>query len=193
MFGTGWTRCCGGYGGSVEPDTSPHASLVPPVERAEATSRRSYRLRVALVVVLVLIVGSGLLNVFGVRTTTTSSSSGPLRVDVEHASVARAGLAAPLTITLRHDDGFGGEPVHVAITSDYMSRFDENGLDPDPDDVITDDRMLHWTWEAVDGDVIVVDFDARIEPTVHWGFSGEVEVRAAGETVTVPIRTWIAP
>lgn len=143
-------------------------------------------------VALALFVLAGLLNLFGVRATTTSGADGPLRVQVEHPQVARPGLAAPFAVTIHRDGDFDG-PVEVLVSSDYLAHFDENGLDPEPDSSTNDGQMVTWTWDEVPGDTLVVDLDARIEPGVHWRFEGAVEVRAAEELVHLPIATWIAP
>lgn len=166
--------------------------LIPPVEEAEDASRQSQLLRNALLVGLVLFVGAGLINVFGVRATTATTTVGDLEVEVVHPAVARPGLSAPLTVTLRRSGGFPG-PVEVAMSNDYLARFDENGLDPQPDSATTSEEMLRWTWDEVDGDTFIVDFDARIEPGVHWKFDGRVEASVGDESAAVDIITWVAP
>jgi hypothetical protein len=174
------------------PDAGPHDLLIPPVEEAEAAARGSQRLRVGALVVLTLFVLAGLFNVFGVRSTTTRGSDGPLSLAVEHPGVARAGLAAPLTITVQRAGGFEG-PLEVRISSDYMGSFDENGLDPEPDSAASDGEWLVWTWDEVDGTTHEIDFDGRLEPGVHWRFQGAVQVRTANEMVDVDLDTWVAP
>ena len=174
------------------PDPGPHDVLVPPVEHADASSTSSRRLRVGAYVVLVLLVLAGLVGLFGVRSSTVEGSDGPLTVSVEHAGVARAGLAVPFTVTVQRSGGFDG-PVEVRVSSDYMSRIDEHGLDPEPDSVASDGEWLTWRWDEVEGDTHEVDFDGRIEPGIHWRFGGSVQVRTASELVHVDIDTWIAP
>ncbi len=174
------------------PDPGPHDLLIPPVEHADDSSKSSRTLRVGALVVLALIVLAGLLNVLGVRSSTVSDSDGPLSVEVEHAGVARAGLAVPFTVTVQRSGGFDG-PVEVRVSSDYMSRIDEHGLDPEPDSVASDGEWLTWRWDEIEGDTHEVDFDGRIEPGVHWRFGGSVQVRTASELVHVDLDTWIAP
>lgn len=174
------------------PDPGPHDVLIPPVEHAEAAARGSQRLRVGALVILTVFVLAGLFNVFGVRTTTARGSDGPLSVAVEHAAVTRAGLATPFTITVQRSGGFEG-PLEVRVTSDYMGSFDENGLDPEPDSAASDGEWLVWTWDKVDGATHEIDFDGRLEPSVHWRFQGAVQVRTSTELIDVDIDTWVAP
>lgn len=149
-------------------------------------------LRNGLLVGLVLFIAAGMFNLFGVRATTTTATDGDLVLEVEHAAIARPGLSAPLKVTLRRPGGFSG-PVQVSMSNDYLDRFDENGLDPQPDSATTSEHMLRWTWDQVEGDTFVVDFDARIEPGMHWKFDGRVEASVGGESAATDITTWVAP
>jgi hypothetical protein len=173
-------------------EPGPRDLLVPPAEDADAVSASSRRLRIAALIVLVVFVSAGLLGVFGVRSSTARGSDGPLTAEVEHAGVARAGLAMPFTISLQRAGGFEG-PVEVRVSTDYMSRIDEHGLDPEPDSVANDGEWLTWRWDEIEGDTHEVDFDGRLEPGVHWRFGGAVQVRTASELIHVDVDTWVAP
>lgn len=174
------------------PTPGPHDVLIPPIEHADRSSRSSQRIRNGALAALVLLVLAGLLNVFGVRSHTSTGEDGPLTVEVEHAAVARAGLAVPFTISVRRDGGFDGT-VEVRVSSEYLARMDENGLDPQPDSALSDGEWVVWRWDEVEGDTHEVDLDARLEPGVHWRFRGSVQVRTASELVDVDLDTWVAP
>lgn len=170
----------------------PTDSLIPAPDDAGETSRHSERLRWTALAVLGLLVLAGLANLLGLRTTTSSTTSGDLEVEVLHASIARAGLTAPLQITVRRGGGLDG-PVEVSVSSAYLDRFDQHGLDPQPDSSRADERVTTWEWDHVEGPVQVVTLDARIEPGVHWRFDGVVEVTAGDDVARVEVVTWVAP
>ena len=73
--------------------------------------------------------------------------------------------------------------------------FDENGLDPDPALAISDGRWLIWEFERPDGEVLQIDFDARIEPGVQAAWiDATTQILEGGRPVTsVDYRTWVMP
>jgi hypothetical protein len=85
----------------------------------------------------------------------------------------------------------------VAVTSSYFDAFDENGLDPAPVEETTDSERTVWRFAPSTAEVIVVSFDARIEPGVQFtSVKGRVEVltaRSAPPAVSVDFRTWVMP
>lgn len=170
----------------------PSDSLIPPVEDAPAVSRHSQRTRRGAMVVLTLFVLAGLFNLLGVRLTTSYAEAGGLEVEVLHASIGRAGLTAPLEVSVHRPGGIDG-PVEVSVTSDYLDRLDQYSLDPQPDRTRAGARTTTWSWDHVDGDTHVLTIDARIEPGVHWRFDGVVEVAAGGDEARVEVVTWVAP
>lgn len=171
---------------------SGHDSLIPPPDRAIASSSHSKRLRHLATAVLALLVLAGLSGYLGVRSTTTSTRTAELELAVEHALVTRGGLATPFEVTVRRPGGFEG-PVELRVSSDYLDRFDENGFDPAPDSARADGAFTTWTWDSVEGDTHVVSIDARLEPGVHWRVGGVVEARTGGAVARVRIDTWVAP
>lgn len=150
--------------------------------------RRLFLATVALFVVL------GAFNVFGVRTSTATAHRRDWRLAVEYPSVNRGGLPAPFSIRVTRSDGFTGS-VKVTVASGYLSLFDDNGLDPDPDSSVSGDGYVEWTFEPPDGGgALVVTLDARIEPGRRGPIDGWVEVSDdAGPGPKVEFRTWIAP
>lgn len=146
-----------------------------------------------LVGLLTVIVVAGAAGLFGVRSSEATASAGGWTVSVTHASVARAGLDVPWTVTVRREGGFTG-PVTLAVTADYFDIYEEQGLDPAPDTETSDGERLYWTFEPPPGDELAVDFDGYIQPSSQLGASGEVAVIDGGaEVVSVPFRTWLVP
>lgn len=109
----------------------------------------------------------GLVNVAGVRSSTTSATSstsaGDYRLDVRHGTVARAGLATPLDITVIRSHGFDA-PVMVGITREYLALFAQNGMVPEPSSATTMGDWLLWEFAPPVGDTLSITLDVRIEP-----------------------------
>jgi hypothetical protein len=152
-------------------------------------------------VLLVALVGGAVLEttgvaVYGVHTSTVEASSPDgWHLEVRYGDRSRPALATPFDIEVRHDGGFDG-PVTVAVTSEYLAMWDENGLDPAPSEETSDAERTLWTFEPPDGDTLGVSFDARIEPAVQSGERGRVAVidDATGEElVAVEFQTTVLP
>jgi hypothetical protein len=162
---------------------------LPDIERL----RRSRLLRRAFTIVLTLFLVLSLTGVLGVRTRTATGAAQGYVVAVTYAAMTRPGLATPWAVDVTRVGGFE-EAVTVAVTSDYIDMFDENGLDPDPAIARADDRYTYWTFEIPPGDKLGVSFDARLEPAVQWGRDGKVLLIREGRTLLeVPFRTWVMP
>jgi hypothetical protein len=116
------------------------------------------------------------LGIYGVQTRTTSATSPDgLQLEVRYGSVSRPALATPFDIRITSPGGFDG-PVTVAVRSEYLALWDENGLDPSPSEETADGETTLWTFDPPDGDVLGISFDARIEPAAQNGESGRVAV-----------------
>lgn len=134
-------------------------------------------------------------GVYGVDTAHVRARGGGFELDVRYGSVSRPALATPFDIEVTKPGGFDG-PVMLAVSSEYLAIWDENGLDPDPTEATTDAEWTYWTFEPPrDGDTMIVSFDARIEPAVQQGKKGTVAVLDASgaSVVEVAFRTWIWP
>ena len=168
-------------GGSVSPveqeagrPSTPTAPRSPDL----ADQRRARSLRRVFVAALLLFLVLGALNVFGVRTRTTSATGGGHELSVTYAVVSRPGLATPWSFEVRRPGGFPNG-LTVAATSRYFDAFDENGFSPAPLEETGDSERTIWQFGPSTGDTIVVSFDARIEPGVQFTrVKGRVEVLA---------------
>lgn len=160
-----------------------------PTVQDERRERFGRRLALAALTVFVLLGLSGLL---GVRTRDTSASSGPLRVKLHRAVVARPALAVPYRLTISRADGFD-EPIEVRITTSYLASFDENGTQPQPDSASTDGTDTIWEFDPPEGKEFTVWLDTRVEPSVQWKRAGSTTVVNGTETVTIDHPLWILP
>lgn len=185
---------------------APDRSTVDPAVRVDVADGAGVRTKrrilygattVVLVGVLGVAVvdGLGAVDVYGVDTGHARGTGGGFELDVRYATVSRPALATPFEITVRRPGGFDG-PVILAVASDYLSMWDENGLDPQPSSETSTRDTLIWEIEPPDeGDVLVVDLDARIEPAVQRGKAGRVSVLddEGAEVVAVEFSTRILP
>ena len=148
-----------------------------------------------MVVILALVV-AGLLGLIGVRAGHATASEGGLSLTVDHAAITRPGLATPFALVVESTDG---SPLPATLTtrvsSEYLSMFDENGLEPDPASSFRSETWTWWEFEVPEGSsVLEVFFDARLEPGVQWGRPATAAVEIEGrETVAVDFATWVFP
>lgn len=159
-------------------------------------ARRSRNIRRAILAVVAVVVGLGASGLLGVRTVERTARANGHELTVRYASVARGGLAAPWSLTLRRAGGFEeGETVRIRLSSDYFELFDENGFDPDADSSSADDRYLLQEYLMPDGDTFELSFDARIGPSVQAGERGSAAVLDEDGNVVVEVsfRTWVVP
>ena len=174
--------------------------VVGPDEPASpATYRRRRATYTVTTVVLVLLLGAAVLDglhvidAYGPDDSHARASGGGYDLDVRYPTVSRPALATPFQIEVRRAGGFDG-PVEVAITFEYLSMWDENGLDPDPSGATTSGDWLVWEFDPPDGETLSIDFDARIEPAAQRGEHGRVAVMEDGEPVVeVSFETDVRP
>jgi hypothetical protein len=151
-------------------------------------------------VVLTLVVGGAAVEatgtpVYGVHSRHATASHGGWSLDVHYGDRSRPALATPFDIVVHHDGGFDG-PVTVAVTSEYLAMWDENGLDPAPSEETTDAERTIWTFDVPDDSAtMAIGFDGRIEPAAQSGESARVAVLDddGTELVAVDIETVVLP
>lgn len=173
----------------------PDVDVVPtaPEEPNLLPSRRARTLRRLFMAVLVGVLAVGLAGWLGVRSATATASGQGYELTVTYGQVSRPGLATPWSLEIRHPGGFDG-PVTVSTNTEYLDLFDENGFDPQPSKTTATPDEVIWQFEPPDGDTLGVSLDARIEPGVQWGRTGETSVLVDGEpVVTAKYKTWILP
>lgn len=159
-----------------------------------AQHRRGLWGRRVFLTVLLAVVAAGAWGLLGVQTATTRVTNEGWTLELEHASVARAGLDVPFTVTVEHAGGFG-EQVTLALTGTYLDLYETQGFNPEPDSTSRDGETLFLTFEAPPrGEVLVVTYDAYIQPTAPSGSVAELSVLDEGSpVVSLDFRTRIWP
>lgn len=144
--------------------------------------------------VLFLFVAAGASGVLGVRSTTRSTTEGPVTVSVTYAATARSGLDVPWQVVVERAGGFDAE-ITLAVTGDYFDIYETQGFSPEPTEEQRDGAQRFLTFAAPDGDTFVLDFDAYIQPASQIGRTGTVAfVEADGTQVaTTEFTTRIVP
>jgi hypothetical protein len=162
----------------------PDVDFVPttPEERDLGRARRARTVRRVFLTLLAAFIALGATGRFGVRSATVTARGGGYELTVTYGQVTRPGLPTPWSFVVRHPGGFDG-PVTVATDNEYLDMFDENGFDPQPSSSTATEKYLIWEFEPPPGDTLSVSLDARLEPSVHWGRSGETVVLEEGKPV----------
>ena len=162
-------------------------------------SRRLWLYRVTTaalgaIVVAAVLDALGVYPFFGVDSRHAVARAQGYELDVRYAEVSRPAVATPFDIEVRRDGGFDG-PVTVGVSSDYLSMWDENGLDPAPSKETAQPGMLIWEFDPPPGDALEISFDARIEPAAQEGKRGFVTVLGpeGNPLVAVSFRTRLRP
>lgn len=150
---------------------------------------------IAMSLILAVMVAGGL-GLLGVRGSVASANGDGISVFINHASVTRAGLATPFSMTIEGRDGLPLPPtLTTRVSSDYLSMFDENGLEPEPTSSFQNGDWTWWTFDVPEGATeLVVSLDARLEPAVQWGRSTTAAIEIDGvEVASVDFATWVLP
>jgi hypothetical protein len=151
-------------------------------------------LRRSAIAVLVLVVAAGMSGWLGVRTATVTHSGSGYQLTVEYPQVARAGLDTPWTVTVESEGGFDSQ-VTLAVTSEWFSIFETQGLRPTPSAETSDATMTYFVLDPPPaGDTLTLDYDAYVQPAAQSGASAEVWLIVGGERVAaVDYETWVLP
>jgi len=150
-------------------------------------------LRWVSVVVVFGIVLLALLGFAGLATGSATTDGDEFDVRVEYATVSRPGLATPFVIEVESNAGVLPDELTIEIPRAYLSMFDENGLDPAPDTVSSDGTTEVWTFQTDDVSTLSIDFDARLQPNMHYSRDGWVVVSGGDTEVRVDFRTRVMP
>lgn len=160
--------------------------------QAVRRARDGRRAGLAALAAVVLLGASGLL---GVRSSTsTVESPDGWSLQVEHPQVTRAGVAAPLHVTVRRAGGFDG-PVTLSVSSALLERFDFQNFYPNPAAETATGADLLYEFDPPPGDTLLLSLDARTAPdqngsTEVYRVALLVEGRAVAQ---VRFRMWVVP
>lgn len=157
---------------------------------------RERGLRFAAVGFASAVILGALLGLLGVRSEIASVSENGYVLSVEHAAVTRPGLATPFNVGVATEDRSPlPRQITTRIDSAYLGMFDENGLEPEPAESFHTDEWTWWTFDVPAGSAeFQLSFDARLEPSVHWGRDGAAALEIDGvEVVSAQFATWVIP
>lgn len=139
--------------------------------------------------------GLDIVDSWGVDDATVHAESGTgATLTVRYPTITRPALASPFEITVERAGGFDDD-LEIAMDLDYVELWDLNGVYPSPADERSDGDRVIWTFDAPDGDVFKVTYDARIEPGAQLEERpGAVSFIEAGEPeLTVRFATKVRP
>lgn len=172
----------------------------PPTVPDEATGGRGHRSRLhlattaalTLLLVVVGLDGLGLVDAFGPDQRTRTAAGAGYGLEVSAPTVTRPGLATSFEVRVRRDGGFDG-PVEVAVSTELLALFDHQRLYPEPSAERTMGDLTVFELEPPTGEVVVLAFDWKAEPSRQRGGSGRVGVVDDDEVVVhvpVSVRVW---
>jgi len=177
-------------------EVSTIAAIGPTQDRDVRRRRLLYTATtVALTALMVIGVGDALgwWSVYGVSTARRSATSGQYTLSVRYPTVSRPALASQFEIDVSSTTGFDG-PVTIAITLEYLTLWDENGLVPAPDGETTDGDRVLWEFAPPTGTTLHIFYDARIEPTAQSGQDATVALVVDDvDIIEVDIETEVRP
>lgn len=165
-----------------------------PERRDESAVRRARGFRRVGLATLVAVVLAGLAGLFGIRSSTATTTGHGYTLAVQHAVVTRAGIAVPLHVQVRHPGGYRA-PVTLAVSESLLERFDFQNFYPNPAKETASGTFVYYQFDPPPGAVFALDLDARTAPDQN-GSVGRYEVRLMdGSAVLagVSFRMWVAP
>ena len=166
-----------------------------PERRDPSDIRRSRNERRVSLVVLSLFVLAGAVGLLGTHTSTTTVRGEGYEMSVTYPRISRPGHAVKVQVKVRHDGGFGQEPVQIRYATDYLEMFDENAFTPQPNAETAGPGYTEDEFLPPRGEVFVMTVDTRVEPARQRGEDGYVSlVGKDGQPIlTATFSTWIWP
>jgi hypothetical protein len=132
-------------------------------------------------------------GIFGVRSGGVSTAASGLRAHVRFPHVSRPGEPANWSVQVDEQGGFRGD-LQVTTNDSYLALFDQNNVDPQPDETDIQGDRLTWTFHQPSGDTFEVQLDGNIDSNAHAGrHRGTTTVTVDGKRVTLHYSTWTAP
>ncbi len=143
---------------------------------------------------LVVVVVAGLFGFLGDRVGVVEGTAGDgHHLRLEYAQTSRPGLDVPFQITVTRPEGLDPE-VTLAITGDYLRLYETQGWYPEPSEQTRDGQWVYLTFATEGQPVMVIDFDAYIQPNAVLPRSGQLAVVVDGEPVDpLSFRTFLFP
>ena len=158
-----------------------------------AGARRGQRLRSAGLAAMLLVVVAGTVGLLGVHSATTSGSGAGYTASFTYARVARAGWDVPWRVQVGHAGGFDG-PVTLAVNADAFQIYETQRLWPEPSSETRGEHQVYLTFEPPPGDMLVVEYDAYIQPSAQRGRDTRITVITEGQPrLTLRASTFLLP
>lgn len=129
----------------------------------------------------------------GLSVATTEQTVGDLFVELTYPTIARPGIATPLTLDIHSVGGSALGNVEVTVPRKYLDLFDENGLAPEPNTIESDGNVERWSYEGLNVPVLSIDYDARLQPNVHVSTTADLTVTRGTDRVVVRAKTRVMP
>lgn len=155
---------------------------------------RSLLWRRAGLLVIVVVVLAGLFGFLGDRVGVVERF-GPdgHQLRLEYAQTSRPGLDVPFEVRLTKPEGLDPE-VTLAITGDYLDLYETQGWYPEPTEQTQDGEWVYLTFATEGQPVMVINFDAYIQPNAVLPRSGQLAVVVDGQPVDpLSFRTVLFP
>ncbi|WP_109473580.1 hypothetical protein [Ornithinimicrobium cavernae] len=112
---------------------------------------------------------------------------------LEYAASARPGLDVPFEVTLTNPEGLDPE-VTLALTGEYLDIYETQAWYPAASEEKRDGEWLYLTFATEGQPVMVIDFDAYIQPTSRGIHDGEIALVVDGTPVDpLSFRTVLFP
>jgi hypothetical protein len=148
-----------------------------------------------VLVVLGVGVAAGVLGAFDPKDDSSSAAAGGFELEAEYPGSARAGVEAPLTLTVSAPAGFEQEEVEVAVTRKWLALFENPDLQPEPSSSTADGDRVFWTFDAPPGNELEISTTLFLAPTLTGSEDARISVVDAegAELVGIDASTRVIP
>lgn len=168
------------------------SSPIEGIESREEDRASAWRRRVVLGV-LVVFVAAGAVGLLGVYPRNVEAHGEGYDLSLRYAAIARPGLDVPFEAEVRRSGGFG-KSLTLAITGAYFDAFETQGFHPEPSASTRDGDTLYLEFDAPEGEVFVVSYDAYIQPSIGSSQPSKLALLVDGSAVAeVEFRTRLMP
>ena len=179
----------------VGAERDPGIRTLPP-EVVASNLRRVHLLRDASLTLVAVLALVGVTGLLGVRAGSATASADGYDVQVDYPRITRGGLSADFGIRVLRPGGFGGSPVTIAATREYLGLFDIQRVFPTPIREAGDRSLVYWTFEPPSSDILDVSFTTQTGETLgQVGMhDAEVQVLVGGNRIArIPLSTVVVP
>lgn len=143
---------------------------------------------------LVLFVLAGLFGLLGDRSGVVEGAAADgHHLRLAYAETSRPGADVPFEIRVTRAEGLDPE-ITLALSGDYLDMYETQGWYPESTEQTRDGAWVYLTFATEGQPVMVIDFDAYIQPDALLPRSGELALVVDGEPVDpLSFRTFLFP